>query len=136
MIDIFTIRPGHQQVPTTAPDNAKRQHNISNEFQSAEESFKAQRDSEMKTNNFPYRRKKGRYAAVLKCLDKRLKGGKFDYGVYLSCVGCITCEPKPMKQPEVKKIFSKPRKQMNGVEILKTRMRAISFLNRDFDIYN
>lgn len=67
---------------TTTPDDSKL----------TDEAFKADRVAEMKTGHYPFRVKSTRYAEIQKCLKEHLKGANFDYNVYLSCVGCTTCE--------------------------------------------
>lgn len=93
----------------------------------------------MKTGRYPYRKKENRYRSVQRCLDERLQGGRFDYDVYMSCVGCPTCnQNKRKKQPEqqVKKVVRKPKRAEARKAIFKFQMKALSILNRDNDIYN
>lgn len=117
----FGPRPQNiKLVDTNSGDDA------SDEEETSLEAFEKQRAIE-KSDEFPFRKSDGRYMAVQKCLDKRLKGGKFDYNVYMSCVGCENCGEKSGQKLEIK---PKPKPELERKPEPKLERRLEQNLNK------
>lgn len=92
---LITLSEDDQESPTTNTIDEKSgeyDEESSESRQNSEEAFEADRNTAMKIGYRPHRAESKGYIEIGKCLADRLNGTKFDFDVYLSCVGCTTCE--------------------------------------------